>query len=157
MLFRSSFCSIGAREMLRSSSLDAGESVEKSMKSHNFDEISDIFEHFGGMEAPSGQSCQKIPKKAAPGSENVQKVTPCWSHVGSFLETFFDVFLGTLPEGLFAVMGAILCNFGAPNGVKTVKQSIFLEKCRHAFGLRVGPLQIAPIIQKKRVINPTRF
>ena len=26
-----------------------------------------------------------------------------------------------------------------------------------SIGLRVGPPQIAPIIQKKRVINPTRF
>ncbi len=73
MLFRSSFCSIVAREMLRSSSPEAGESVEKSMKSHNFDEISDIFERFGGMEAPSGQSYSKRPKKAGPGPENVKK------------------------------------------------------------------------------------
>ena len=76
MLFRSSFCSIGAREMLRSSSPEAGESVEKSLKSLKFDEISDIFEHFGGMEAPLGQSYQKTPKKNAPGSENPGKTLP---------------------------------------------------------------------------------
>ena len=89
MLFRSSFCSIGAREMLQSSSPEAGESVEKSMKSLNVDEISDIFEHFGGMEAPLGQSYQKTPKKAAPGSENPGTLTPFWRFFGSFLDTFF--------------------------------------------------------------------
>ncbi len=73
MLFRSSFCSIGAGEMLRSSSPEAGESVEKSMKSRNFDEISVIFGHVGGMEAPSGQSYKKRAKKSSPGSENVKK------------------------------------------------------------------------------------
>ena len=78
MFFRSSFCSIGAREMLRSSSPEAGESVEKYMKSLKFDEISDIFEHFGGMEAPLGQSCQKRAEKAAPGSETIRKTLPVW-------------------------------------------------------------------------------
>ena len=89
MLFRSSFCSIGAREMLRSSSPEAGESVEKSLKSLKFDEISDIFEHFGGMEAPLGQSYQKRAEKACPGSENVGTLTPFWRLFRSFLETFF--------------------------------------------------------------------
>ncbi len=89
MLFRSSFCSIGAREMLRSSSPEAGESVKKSMKSIKFDEISDIFEHFGGMEAPLGQSYKKNPKRAGPGSENVKSLTPFWRLFGSLLETFF--------------------------------------------------------------------
>ena len=89
MLFRSSFCSIGAREMLQSSSPEAGESVEKSMKSNNFDEISNIFEHFGGMEVPLGQSYQTTPKKAALGSENVRKTLPVlesfWQYFGVIL------------------------------------------------------------------------
>ena len=88
MLFRSSFCSIGAREMLQSSSPEAGESVEKTMKSLNVEEISDIFEHLGGMEVPSGQSYQKTPKKAGPGSEKIRKPYPFWSHFGSILELF---------------------------------------------------------------------
>ena len=62
--------------MLRSSSPEAGESVEKSLKSLKFDEISDIFAHFGGMEAPLGQSYQKRAEKTAPGSENVGKTLP---------------------------------------------------------------------------------
>ncbi len=75
--------------MLRSSSPEAGESVEKSMKSRNVDEISDIFEHFGGMEVPLGQSYQKTPKKTDPGSENVRKTLPVldafWQHFGVIL------------------------------------------------------------------------
>ena len=123
MCFRTRFCSIGAREMLQSSSPEAGESVEKSMKSLNFDDISEIFEHFGGMEAPSGQSCKK------------RKLSLHFGDIlAAFWRHFFNVFLGILPEGLFAVMGAILCHFGAQNGVKSVPKSIFLEKCRHAFG-----------------------
>ena len=72
-------------------------------------------------------------------------------------------FGGTLPEGLFAVMGAILCHFGAQNGVKSVKQVYFWKSAdmrldrAGSIGLRVGPLQIAPKIQTKRVRNPTRF
>ncbi len=89
MLFRSSFCSIGAREMLQSSSPEAGESVEKSMKSNDFDEISDIFGHFGGTEAPAGQSYQKRAEKTAPGSENVGKTLPVlesfWRYFGVIL------------------------------------------------------------------------
>ena len=75
--------------MLQSSSPEAGESVEKSMKSLKFYEISDIFEHFGGMEAPVGQSYKKTPKRAAPGSQNVGTLTPFWRLFGSFLEMFF--------------------------------------------------------------------
>ncbi len=89
MLFRSSFCSIGAREMLRSSSPEAGESVEKSLKSLKSNEISDIFGHFGGMEEPLGQSYQKTPKTTAPGSENVGKTLPVlesfWQYFGAIL------------------------------------------------------------------------
>ncbi len=89
MLFRLSFCSIGAREMLRSSSPEAGESVEKSLKSLTFDEISDIFERFGGMEVPLGQSYQKTPKKTGPGSENPGKTLPVlesfWQYFGVIL------------------------------------------------------------------------
>ena len=90
MLFRSSFCSIGAREMLQSSSPEAGESVEKSMKSNDFDEISNIFEHFGGTEAPAGQSYQKRAEKTAPGSENAGKTLPV---LESFWQYFGDVFV----------------------------------------------------------------
>ena len=114
MLFRSSFCSISAREMLRSSSPEAGESVEKSMKSVKFDEISDIFEHFGGMEAPLGQSYQKRAEKAAPGSENATKVTPFWSHFGSFLDTFFELFFRHPPGGSFCRHGSNFMPFWSP-------------------------------------------
>ena len=75
--------------MLRSSSPEAGESVEKIMKSLTFDEISDIFEKFGGMEAPAGQSYKKIAEKGSPASENVRTLTPFGILFGSFLETFF--------------------------------------------------------------------
>jgi hypothetical protein len=75
--------------MLQSSSPDAGEAVEKSMKSYNVDEISDIFEHFGGTEAPAGQSYQKRAEKTAPGSENAGKTLPVlesfWQYFGVIL------------------------------------------------------------------------
>ena len=89
MLFRSSFCSIGAREMLQSFSSEAGESVEKYMKSLIFDEISDIFEHFGGMEAPLGQSYKKNRKKQ-PRGQKTSKKSP---HFGVILGAFWSHFL----------------------------------------------------------------
>ncbi len=73
MFFRCSFCSIGAREMLQSFSPEAGESVEKSMKSLVVDEISDSLEHFGGMEAPLGQSYKKVRKKQPWGQKTSKK------------------------------------------------------------------------------------
>ncbi len=51
-----------------------------------------------------------------------------------FWSYFVDVFLGTFPGGIFAVTGAILCHFGAQNGGTYDPKSVFLEKCRHAFG-----------------------
>ncbi len=80
------------------------------------------------------KAIKKEPKKHAPD----QKTPELSLHFGDFLAAFwshfFNVFLGTLPEGLLAVMGAIFSHFGAQNGVKSVPKSIFWEKCRHAFG-----------------------
>ncbi len=75
--------------MLQSSSPEAGESVEKSMKSLNLDEISDMFEHFGGMEAPLGQSYKKRQEQTVPGPENASKTLPVldsfWQYFGVIL------------------------------------------------------------------------
>ncbi len=163
MLFRLSFCSIGAREMLRSSSPEAGESVEKSMKVSSLMKFLTFLSTLAAWRRLWDKAIKKEPKKHAPD----QKTPELSLHFGDFLAAFwrhlFNVFLGTLPEGLFAVMGAILCHFGAQNGGKSVPKSVFWEKCRHAFGssrldrIACRASQIAPIIQKKRVINPTRF
>ncbi len=99
--------------MRQSASPEAGESVGKSMKSLNFDEISEFFGHFGGMEAPLGQSYTKRPKTAAPGPKTSKVSLHFGGILGALWRHFVDVFLGTLPGGLFAVMGAIVCHFGA--------------------------------------------
>ena len=80
----------------------------------------------------------KATKKHRKKQARDQKTPELSLHFGDFLAVFWshfvNVFLGTLPEGLLAVMGAILCHFGAQNGGKSVPKSIFWEKCRHAFG-----------------------
>ncbi len=109
----------------------------------------------------------KTTKKHRKKQPRDQKTPELSLHFGDCLAAFwihfFNVFLGTLPEWLFAVMGAIVCHFGGKNGVKSVPKVYFWKSADMrldrvgSIGLRVGPPQIAPTIHEKRVINPTRF
>ena len=105
------------------------------MKSRFVCEITDIFKHFGGTEAPAGLRYKKRAEESSPASENATKTLPvsvtCWEYVGvSFL-----MFIRTPSRrSLFLIWVPKWLQFRAKNMVKSDKNTVFLGKCRHAFG-----------------------
>ena len=105
------------------------------MKSRFVCEFADIFEHFGGMEAPAGQSYKKKAEQSSPASENVRKTLPvsetCWEYVGVIFLMFFRT---PSRRGFFPIWVPKWVQFGVKNKVKSYKNIVFWGKCRHAFG-----------------------